>query len=93
VELADNSSLFRHPKLPTPDPTENETTENWLKLYDATRPRISHPPKLVVSIAADKSSAGSFTEKIRSMMEGVGLVRKPVIQEVYVMENGTKVSK
>ncbi|CAG8040081.1 unnamed protein product [Penicillium nalgiovense] len=94
--LAVTYSRRRHPKLPEPDPNAsygNTSTENWLKLYHATRPRISHPPKRLVSIVADKSLAGYLTEKIRSMMEGVGLVRKPVVQEVYVMENGTRVSK
>ncbi|OQE14144.1 hypothetical protein PENFLA_c040G06697 [Penicillium flavigenum] len=83
----------KHPKLPAPNPNDSSSTEHWLKLYHATRPRISHPPKPLVSIVADKRLAGSFTKKICSMMEGVGLVRKPVVQEVYVMENGTKVSK
>ncbi|KAJ6127898.1 hypothetical protein N7471_009115 [Penicillium samsonianum] len=35
----------------------------------------------------------SLTEKTRSILEVLRLVRKPIVQEVYVMENGTKVSK
>ncbi|KAJ6186623.1 hypothetical protein N7519_007924 [Penicillium mononematosum] len=38
----------RHPKLPAPNPSYGTTTENWLNLYNATRPRISHPPKPLV---------------------------------------------
>jgi hypothetical protein len=50
------------------------------------------PPKM----RQQKTGSNYTTQPVHvsaSMMEGVGLVRKPVIQEVYVMENGTKVSK
>ncbi|KAJ5193445.1 hypothetical protein N7449_009587 [Penicillium cf. viridicatum] len=35
----------------------------------------------------------SFVEKIRSILESLRLLRKPVVQEVYMMEDGAKVSK
>ncbi|KAJ5033813.1 hypothetical protein NUH16_005230 [Penicillium rubens] len=38
----------KHPKLPAPNLSGKSTTDNWLDLYHATRPRISHPPKPLV---------------------------------------------
>ncbi|KAJ5858086.1 hypothetical protein N7455_008980 [Penicillium solitum] len=35
----------------------------------------------------------SFMEKIRSLLESPRLLRKPVVQEVYMMEDGVKVPK
>ncbi|KAJ5511274.1 hypothetical protein N7453_003377 [Penicillium expansum] len=44
-------------------------------------------------LIVDKFLASSFAEKLSSILGALRLIKKPVIQEVYVMENGTKVSK
>ncbi|CRL24577.1 unnamed protein product [Penicillium camemberti] len=93
IILAVTYGRRRHPRLPKPDACETQATENWLNLYHATRPRIKHPPKLFLSIVADRNLAESFLEKIRSILESLRLLRKPVVQEVYMMEDGAKVSK
>ncbi|CAI7569593.1 unnamed protein product [Penicillium viridicatum] len=35
----------------------------------------------------------SLAEKTRSILESLRLLRKPVVQEVYMMEDGAKISK
>lgn len=54
---------------------------------------LSTLPSCFLSIIADRSLAESFVEKIRSILESLRLLRKPVVQEVYIMEDGAKVSK
>ncbi|KAF4772093.1 hypothetical protein HAV15_004890 [Penicillium sp. str.  len=48
---------------------------------------------LAVTYGRRRCLAESFMEKIRSLLESPRLLRKPVVQEVYMMEDGVKVPK